>query len=241
MSTLTVLTQNVWGGFPRWRERSCLLRDRIARLYPEIIGLQEVHGGAGESQAHLIAPAGYRVFFVPARRYGVAAEGIALLVRNDARAHEAHALTLDPSDRFEGRNQRMVLAVTIDRPEGPIDVFVTHLSLSRRARTRTAAELLEFVERVHEQSRSVASVLCGDLNADPDEPAVELLERHWTDAWRAVRGAARGGTWPAILPFRRLDYVFTRGAIGVAACERVPYSGSDHLGVLATLRVGESS
>lgn len=237
MSALTVLTQNVWGGFPRWRERSRLLRERIAALQPEVVGLQEVHKENGHTQADEIAPEGYRVFFAAGRKYGEASEGIALLVHCDAQAHEPCALTLDPSDRFEGQNQRMVLAVTIERPEGPIDVFVTHLSLSRRARTRTAAELVAFVERVHNDSHSVASVLCGDLNADPREPAVELLEQQWTDAWRAARGGARGGTWPAMLPFRRLDYVFTRGAIAVAGCKRVPYSGSDHLGVLARLQV----
>lgn len=240
MSTLTVLTQNIWGGFPRWQHRMPLLRDRLAALLPEVVGLQEVHTEDGRSQAHEIAPKGYRVYFAPGRRYGLAAEGIALLVRGDARAHEPRALTLDSSDRFEGRNQRVVLAITIDHREGPIDVFVTHLSLSRTARTRTAAELIEFVDEVHTATRSIASVVMGDLNAEPSEPAVELLQTKLTDAWRATRGEQRGGTWPAVLPFRRLDYVFTRGAVKVEGCKRIPYSGSDHLGLLARLSAGRA-
>lgn len=240
MSVLTVLTQNIWGGFPRWNERALLLAERIDKLRPEVVGLQEVHGVGAATQAHeLVAKLdGYRVHFAPGRRREAADEGIALLLRSDARAHAPFLLTLDSTDRFDGQNQRVALAVTLDHPEGPVDIFVTHLSLSRDARTRTANELLEFIDRVHLESKSVGAVLCGDLNADPQEPAVALLESRLTDVWRKTHGKDRGGTWPAVFPFRRLDYVFTRGAIVAEECDRVPYSGSDHLGVLARLRVG---
>jgi endonuclease/exonuclease/phosphatase family metal-dependent hydrolase len=244
MSTLTVLTQNIWGGFPRWRERCELLADRLAKLAPEVACMQEVHGTADDSQAHEIAErvGGYTVHFAPARTYEDRAEGLALLVRHDANVHDPLALTLDPSDRFEGRNQRMVLAATIDHPEGPVDVFVTHLSLSRHARTRTAAELLTFVRELHERTGSIAAVVGGDLNADPTEEAVEVLEAQLTDAWRAAHGTDRGGTWPAIFPFRRIDYVFVRGdAASVESCRRVPYSGSDHLGLMARIRLVHAS
>lgn len=243
MSTLTVLTQNIWGGFPRWRERCELLADRIAALAPEVVGLQEVHGTVDDSQAHELADRinGYTVHFAAARTYGERAEGLALLVRHDAQPHDPLALTLDPSDRFEGTNQRMVLAATVDHPEGPVDVFVTHLSLSRRARTRTAAELIDFVNDMQQKTGSIAAVLAADLNADPREDAVELIESQWTDAWRVTRGRELGGTWPAILPFRRLDYVFVRGDARVETCRRIPYSGSDHLGLLARIRLVRAS
>jgi endonuclease/exonuclease/phosphatase family metal-dependent hydrolase len=238
-----VLTQNIWGGFSRWRERCELLADRIAALAPEVVGLQEVHGTADDSQAHELAERvnGYTVHFAPARTYDDRSEGIALLVRHDATAHDPLALTLDPSDPYEGSNQRVVLAATIDHPEGPVDVFVTHLSLSRRARTRTASELIDFVNEVQQKSGSIAAVLAADLNADPREHAVELLESQWTDAWRVTRGRELGGTWPAILPFRRLDYVFVRGHARVENCRRIPYSGSDHLGLLARVRLVRAS
>lgn len=244
MSTLSVLTQNIWGGFPRWRERRELLADRIAALAPEVIGLQEVHGTAEDSQAHELADRinGYTVHFAPGRTYGDRAEGVALLVRHDVRPHDPLALTLDPSDRFEGRNQRLVLAATLDHAEGPVDLFCTHLSLSRKARTRTAAELLGFVRDLQQRTGSIASVLVGDLNADPREEAVELIESDMTDAWRAARGRKLGGTWPAIMPFRRLDYVFVRGdGARVEHCRRIPYSGSDHLGLLARIKLVQAS
>ena len=234
---LTVYTQNIWGGFPRWPHRAPLLRDRILALQPDVVGLQEVHQTGERGQAHELAPDGYRVYFAAGRKYGDSAEGVALLARRDAHSHDPLSLTLDPSDRFEGRNQRVVLAITIQHDDRPIDVFCTHLSLSRVARTRTAAELLAFVDDVHQTTKSVASIVVGDLNADPSEPAVALLESKLTDAWRARRENERGGTWPAIAPFRRLDYVFVRGALEVDGCRRIPYSGSDHLGVLLRARM----
>lgn len=230
---IAVLTQNIWGGFPRWSHRAPLLRDRIATLTPDVVALQEVHQRGDRGQAHEIAPDGYRVFFAAGRSYDGGSEGVALLVRGDARPHDPLSLTLDPSDRFEGRNQRVVLAVTIEHNGAPIDVLCTHMSLSRVARTRTAAELVAFVDDVQQRTKSVASIVMGDLNAEPSEPAVALLEAKLTDAWRARRGSERGGTWPAVMPFRRLDYVFVRG-MNVEACRRIPYSGSDHLGVLVT-------
>src|SRR4051812_1587996 len=41
--SLIVLTQNIWGGAPLWKFRCRSLARRIARLRPDIIGLQEVH------------------------------------------------------------------------------------------------------------------------------------------------------------------------------------------------------
>jgi endonuclease/exonuclease/phosphatase family metal-dependent hydrolase len=243
VSRLTVLTQNLWGAFPKRDERLATFAERLAALRPEVVALQEVHAeGPSRTQAHELAAKvqGYRTFFAPARmRTDGTAEGIAILARHDARAHAPRALTLDPSDRFEGENQRIVLAVTLEHPEGPIDVFATHLSLSRRARTRTARELLDFVAEVRAASESIAAVLLGDLNATEGEPAVAQIEAEWIDVWRAAHGSARGGTWPAFLPLRRIDYVFAQPGerLRVERCERLPYAGSDHLGVLAELSV----
>jgi endonuclease/exonuclease/phosphatase family metal-dependent hydrolase len=77
----------------------------------------------------------------------------------------------------------------------------------------------------------------GDLNAEPDDPTIAALQGGWLDAWACAHGAgSRGGTWPAIAPYRRIDYVFTQpmDRWAVRACRRV-VTASDHLGVLAQL------
>jgi endonuclease/exonuclease/phosphatase family metal-dependent hydrolase len=251
-ASLTVLTQNIWGGVPGWQRRKRLLARQIARHAPDVIGLQEVHApppALGGSQAEELATllGGYHTYFTPARRkLSGASEGVALLCKGTMREHAVHALTLDTADRFDRSNQRVVLCATIDVGPTSVDVFVTHLSLSPRARARTVRELLAFAEQERRRSGSAAAVLLGDFNAHSSEECIAEIERAsghgrpWCDAWKTVRGeGVRGGTWPAILPLRRLDYVFVEPSRRwtVARCNRLPFAGSDHLGVLARLHL----
>jgi endonuclease/exonuclease/phosphatase family metal-dependent hydrolase len=246
---LVVLTQNAWGGVPFAATRLRWLAERIRELRPDVIGLQEIHApdatGAG-SQAHAVAGLvpGYHVRFAPARVAGGPCEGVALLCREEPREYAVHALTLDRRDWLERPHQRVVLHARLPRPADPLDVFVTHLSLSRSARARTLPELRAFIAR--RRHPGGAALLLGDFNASPDEPALADLAGSggdadgWVDAWlQAHPSGARGGTWPALLLLRRIDYVFVSppGAWQVKSCDRVAGTGSDHLGVVTRLRL----
>jgi endonuclease/exonuclease/phosphatase family metal-dependent hydrolase len=246
------MTQNAFGGGPRWDIRRQLLARRIARVAPDVVGLQEIHASdtsGARSQAHELASlvGGYHVDFAPARVAPTGAcEGVALLCRDEFRERFVEALTLDPADFFDRAGQRVVLGATIDFAEGPIDVFVTHLSLSRRARERTVRELLAFTARERARSKSLGALLVGDLNALPEEDAIAALARcpasqggPWRDAWTRDATRGRGATWPSIVPFRRLDYVFVQpeSTWDVRAAELEPVSGSDHRGVVVKARV----
>jgi endonuclease/exonuclease/phosphatase family metal-dependent hydrolase len=244
---LVVMTQNVWGAAPFREARLRWLVERLRELRPDVIGLQEVHApdatGAG-SQAHLIAGLvrGYHVRFAPARlTAGGPCEGVALLCREEPSEHSGCPLMLDRRDWLEGPHQRVVLHARLARPSGLLDVFVTHLSLSRAARARTVPELRAFIAR--RRFPDGAALLLGDFNAPPGEPALAGLSDSdpggWVDAWRQAHPSGRGCTWPALLPLRRLDYVFASppGAWEVKSCDRVAGTGSDHLGVVARLRL----
>jgi endonuclease/exonuclease/phosphatase family metal-dependent hydrolase len=248
---LVVLTQNVWGHVAAWPARRDLLARRIRETHPHVVGLQEIHApdtsGAG-SQAHELAEVlgCYETFFAPGRVVSTGAcEGVALLCRCDVKEHAIEALTLDRDDPWEGDSQRIVLCATLDLPVGPVDVLVTHLSLSERARRRTITELLAFATSHQRRSASLGAVLMGDLNAEPGETGIGAIGAGdapggpWIDAWTRVNGGSRGGTWPMVLPFRRIDYVFARpaSAWSIETCERLPFAGSDHLGLVARLRV----
>ncbi|AKT42026.1 endonuclease/exonuclease/phosphatase family protein [Chondromyces crocatus] len=252
---LLVLTQNLWGGAAAWPERRNLLARALDHLRPDVIGLQEVRAPAEghheTSQAHELAAlvGGYTAHFAHARPLGPAScEGIALLCARDVDEHAVEALSLDPHDHLEAGNRRVVLCSRVEHQGHRVDVFVTHLSLSARARARTLQELGAFVRAERTRSRSTGAILLGDFNAPPHEETICALEREthgaWIDTWKATHGPlARGGTWPAILPFRRIDYVFCQPATAwtVAACHRLPFAGSDHLGVLTRLRFAEDS
>jgi endonuclease/exonuclease/phosphatase family metal-dependent hydrolase len=246
---LVVVTQNAWGAAPLWGHRRGRLARAIAEARPDVVGLQEIHAKSTDqdgdgSQAHQIAAqAGdYRAFFAPGRaKPSGGAEGVALLVRGDVEVldHETLPLSLDARDPLEGKNQRVVLRARVRRGGTIAQVLVTHLSLSKRARERTLPEIVAFAAEAERRSGSPGAVLMGDFNATPGEPSLAALDGAWVDAWRQTNPDAPGGTWPAVAPFRRLDYVFVRLGEGwdIAGCTRMAVAGSDHVGLCARIRL----
>jgi len=245
--TILVLTQNLWGGAPLWAIRRRALARRIALLRPDIVGLQEVHapdpGGAGSQAQELCGlVGGYHATFAPGRvTPSGRCEGVAILSRHAIADRAVVALSRDGGDLLDRCGPRVVLRATVDLPDGPVDAVVTHLSISRRARIRTVHELLGFVGLGRSRSPGLGAVLMGDLNAPPGEETIAALEGGgWLDAWKSANGPRRrGGTWPAIAPSRRIDYILVRPPAKwrVLGCRREPASGSDHRGVVASLGV----
>lgn len=247
MQALSILTQNVWGGGPGWRLRRPLIEVQLGALAPDVVALQEVVAPRVDapSQAHELADAlarrglRYHVDFAPGRVWEDGrCEGVAILCREGIRERSVASLSLDLDDRWERQSQRVVLCAMLDLPVGPVDVFATHLSLSRAARARTMNEVLAFTRRERGRSKSRAAILLGDLNASANEEAIVNLRREWTDlaSLRGGRGSIDLPTWPALCPLRRLDYAFVQpaNAFRVVAWRR-HLSGSDHLGVSARL------
>lgn len=243
-NALVVLTQNAWGAAPLWTRRRERLARCIADIEPDVVGLQEIHAPTtrgDESQAHELAEeiGGYQVLFAPGRvTSSGSCEGVALLVRAglEIAEHAVWKLSVDASDALDAPHQRVVLRAAVRQGAKLVDVFVTHLSLSKRARDRTIAELVIFASEERRASRSAAAVLLGDLNATPHEPALAQLDAAgWVDTWDRANPEGSGATWPAAVPFRRLDYVWAQLGAGfrVAECRRTPVAGSDHVGLWA--------
>ena len=96
-------------------------------------------------------------------------------------------------------------------------------------RDAAAAQLLDNVEG--------PTVVMGDLNTDPEDPAYATLAAQLSDVWVEV-GQGAGATLPADAPVRRIDYVFSSGLTATAAALVDGSDGaqhlSDHLGVQAT-------
>lgn len=242
---LVVLTQNAWGGAPLWTRRRERLARAISDVEPDVVALQEIHAPSTlgtEGQAHEIAEllGGYQVAFAPGRiAASGACEGVALLVRNGIEIEDQSSLRLstDAGDTLDAPHPRVVLCATLAtrRAGARIDVMVTHLSLSKRARERTMRELVIFATETRKCSKSAGAVLAGDFNASPTEPALDHLENEggWSDAWDLANPNGSGATWPAAVAFRRLDYVWVQLGSGwrVAECKRMPIAGSDHVGL----------
>jgi endonuclease/exonuclease/phosphatase family metal-dependent hydrolase len=134
-----------------------------------------------------------------------------------------------------------------DRRSGQVfHVFNTHFDHVGEISRQESARLL--VQKVGEIAGPLAPVvLTGDFNATPDSEPIGILmgEGGFSDARARSQTAPRGpdSTWNAfraIVPGRRIDFVFVRGGIDVRSHEIVDrtFDGrfpSDHFPVVAEL------
>jgi endonuclease/exonuclease/phosphatase family metal-dependent hydrolase len=240
----------------RWRERRPLVESELRRLGPDVMGLQEVDRSTDQDRA-LAAAAGpaldyhvYRASDTVRARYPRAWDGVVLLVRRSAgaiRFHHVRRLT----------HLRVVQAIGIVRPDGrTLTVANTHLHhpdgpKGYVPRLRQAKAVLDFLNELPDAD---ATVLGGDLNGQPDEPALlHLFDAGFRSAMREA-GVGDVGTFGSGLiaptvyrgPRFCIDYLLVRGAASVRQA-RLAFDQpspddpglypSDHLGLVADLEL----
>jgi endonuclease/exonuclease/phosphatase family metal-dependent hydrolase len=240
----------------RWKERRPLVEAGLRALAPDVIGLQEVNRSIDQDRALATSAEpdlDYEVFRASntiRTRYPRHWDGVVVLIRRSAgrvRFHEVRRLT----------HLRVVQALGVTLPDGTtLTVVNTHLHHpdgppGHVARLRQARAILAFLDDL---PASDASVLVGDLNGTPDEPALAaLFAAGFRSAMREV-GKGDPGTFPSGLiaptiyrgPRFCIDYVLMRGAARVvdarlafdqpSAVDPGLYP-SDHLGLVADLEL----
>jgi endonuclease/exonuclease/phosphatase family metal-dependent hydrolase len=248
---LRVATLNIRNLADRWDERLPLLLADMAALQPDLLGLQEVVYPL--QQDRLIGAAGARRYETYRGWAGRPEYGNSVLVAEDVAAAQPERLDL-------GLN-RSALRTVVSTPESRLLIVVTHLhhvTADEAERDDQVRQLLDWIGRGSAAS-SDAQIVVGDFNAEPDEPAsARMREAGFRSAYAEANGADPDVTWPSGLqapgmdtdgPPGCLDYIWIRGAVGVAAARLVfdrPAVGdptlypSDHLGLTAELQVGSS-
>jgi endonuclease/exonuclease/phosphatase family metal-dependent hydrolase len=104
-------------------------------------------------------------------------------------------------------------------------------------------ERLRHVEEIASRLRGAdaPTVLAGDVNERPGEPAWSALTVRWRDGY-AVAPSGDGNTYSARQPTKRIDGVFADPSVEVLSCGVPDVDGlgraSDHRPVLALLRLG---
>lgn len=266
---LRVVTFNLLHGGPAsgWfhdghalERRLELTAEGLRALDADVVGLQEASSGLrrGVVAERLARRLGLHPVYAPAfgggpvSRLAAAvinfAEGPALLSRFPVVAWEA--LALPRCGRWY--EPRVLLAVTLATPWGPLPAFSTHTAGDPCQTTRVA-------ELVAARRGAWPGVLTGDFNAMEDSAAIQALTRAgFVDAFRAANPGAPGFTvWqPVTAPDRRarrrVDYVFLvpgRSRPGRVLASRLVLDAptalgdgrvlwpSDHYGVLAEVEV----
>jgi endonuclease/exonuclease/phosphatase family metal-dependent hydrolase len=225
------MTWNVHGlvGADRRRdpERIALV---IREVRPDVAGLQEVAApvdpsGAVDPGTALGRLTGLSSAFGPTLHRAGWAFGNAILSRLPIEATRTYDLSVP------GREPRGCLRADVIAPGGRIHFFAAHLGLHWRERRRQAAQLLS-ADILRDAALAHPLLLVGDFNAWSNGSAVpRWLRRQLVDC--ALAAGREEPTFPAALPFLRLDRAYVDGAVEVRACEVIRTAlargASDHL------------
>ncbi|WPZ35614.1 endonuclease/exonuclease/phosphatase family protein [Thalassobaculum sp. OXR-137] len=229
---MRLLTWNTWKNSPPYRDRLAALAQAAAEVRPDIVLLQEAFVGGGEDTAAFLASSlDLQCLAAPARpkprkHDGTMVDstnGLAILSRQEPSEHRVIALPPHPDDpdriaqiaRFEG--------FTV------VNLHLTHLVDGDVLRRDQIHHLLEQLDP------KAPTILGGDLNAEPGDPALAAL---LTAGFRDLAADRPQDT----VPGRRIDFLMIRalpmtsattGLIGAAPVKGV--AGSDHMGVFASL------
>jgi len=224
----------------------------VAACAPDVVALQEVDSRLGRRSGWVDQPAwlgrrlGMAVAFGPTIDLAPAAPG------GPRRRYGSAVLSPWPLRWWRnpplpnpvGGEARRYVEAELDVGGVAVRVLATHLqhdaAEGRRAQLRHLARVASGVAAGVAATGPARAghgrpvVLLGDLNATPDAPELQELERVLVDAW-SVAGAGDRRTFPARRPRMAIDHVFTSPDVGVEAVTVVRSDASDHRPLVADL------
>lgn len=257
------MTWNVWWRFgDGWRARQSGLLDELARLQPDLVGLQECWGVDGTSQAHALAgPLGLHAAYaapslppvpVPPEQpdqCGVTL-GVGLLSRWPIIATAEHRLPARQRDVAP-----VALVATVASPIGDLDVVVSCVEWEPAYVDDHVAQTAALAGLVRGRPVQRPVVLAADLNAAAGGPELAPLLAVLHDVWPLGGGDPQAATLSSANPFapraavkqldRRIDHLLVRPGggrplvvhdVALAGVDGDPLP-SDHYAVVADVRL----
>jgi endonuclease/exonuclease/phosphatase family metal-dependent hydrolase len=223
---LRVATYNVRG----FRDGLDGVVEAVGRLSPDVLLLQE--SGPRRKLRAFASATGMDAVGDPWSPFRRRVKN-AVLVRPPWRVVQQRLHRFDGSARFYPRG---ALVAQVGRSGRRIWAISMHLGLKGAERIAHVRELTDLCAGLP----GAPIVMGGDMNATPDQRAVEwLAERYW-DVWSSA-GEGDGPTFPATDPTARIDYLFASAGLAVEAAGvgKAP-DASDHLPLVAELRIEDA-
>lgn len=214
--------------------------ERIAKVIlsakPAIVALQEVDRKAARTRgvdqaAELARLTKMKFVFGPNIKLGDGDYGNAVLSRFPLELRKNHKLP-----NIDKGEQRGVLEVMIQTPDGPVRMFATHFDHRRPPEERMASA--KFVNELFKQEPRLPTLLAGDLNATPKSGPLKTLSSRWKLADAVVKGDHP--TVPVKDPKRQIDFVLSAPSTRARVVETKVLSeavASDHRPVLAVVEL----
>ena len=249
MDPLHVATLNLRNLADRWDERLPLLLADMAALQPDLMGLQEVVYPL--QQDRLLGAAGAAEYHAFRGWAGRPEYGNSILVREPLAAGASERVDL-------GRNRSATRVPLLLPGGGRLGFVVTHLHHEvpdAAIRAEQAAAVIDWLDG--RGADADATIVVGDFNADPAEPAyARMVAAGFRSAYAEANGAEPAVTWPSGLQGPAidddgdpgcLDYIWVRGAVRVVSARLVfdrpavddpGLYPSDHFGIAAHVEIG---
>lgn len=218
LPALHVTTFNIHKGFSQFNRRMMVheLRERLRRLNPDIIFLQEVQGlHLGHADRHHDWPEEPQHEFLAAETWQASAYGRNMIYDH---GHHGNAI-LSRFPILNSHNQdvthlqfekRGLLHCQIQLPEGPAAHCVcVHLSLFGRSRRRQLLALSDYLDST--ANLAAPLIIAGDFNDWSNTAGREMaLRMGLTEVFSCPRGVPVR-SFPAAMPMFRLDRIYVRG------------------------------
>lgn len=242
---MRVLTLNTWQERGPWRDRWDLIFKGLRAYDADIVGLQEVFNMDWAQTVR--ERSGYPYLAVSGEH-----SGLIFLSKFKPVAQACLVMkTKSPTEDY----QRYAFYVRVAHGGKELALFNTHLSWRADEDAIRMKQTLELEAFVAEKAGALPSAIMGDFNGAADTPAVAHLRevRKWVDTFEDQNPGVPGLTWDYRNPYaeaerakmaeRRIDFIFTREAIGPfekIRSSRVVFNQpsaagvwpSDHFGVL---------
>ncbi|MGH2513804.1 MAG: endonuclease/exonuclease/phosphatase family protein [Candidatus Limnocylindrales bacterium] len=247
---LDVATINIRNIADRWPERLPLLLSDMAALQPDLLGVQECVFVV--NQDRLLGAAGAGHYEVLRGWAGRPEYGNSILVKAPL------AATGSPERLDLGLNRCALRVPIIDAGRASIAMVVTHLHHPPADEAARADQAKALVTWLGERPSPGGTIVVGDFNAEPVEPAyMVMVEAGFRSAHAEANGAEPPVTWPSGIQAPGmdmdgepgcLDYIWLSGPLRATACRLVfdrPAAGdptlypSDHLGLAARIELGD--
>jgi endonuclease/exonuclease/phosphatase family metal-dependent hydrolase len=245
---LRIATLNLAQNQKCWDARRQLIAAQLRELNPDTFALNEIHlptqTGRWLQQAAKLSGIGYTLLQQSKAGADSRTQAVGLLTR----------LPLVETANLDYQSYNCVaLAARFEIAGRLLDIYATHLIAARvedSARQYQVAQLLDWIRTRDEADYSV---VCGDFNAAPDQPSIQLMSETYRatqtqpTAFTPLRqpgGEPSHPEWPRF--DRCIDYIWVSQAIKVLAsglCFNQPTKDnpelwpSDHAGVWADVEL----
>jgi len=223
-----------------WDKRLLAIRNELATLDADIIGLQEVVQ-IKPTSAMGDAEASTEFGFDQARAIAEGFDYATCFGRNVESPYPMGNAILSrwpilrtlvfPLPRVETDEHRSLLFAEIQSPYGAVPVFCTHLNWKLdegHVREVQVRYITDQIRGLVAPNQGFPPILMGDFNAEPDSDEIRFLRGrtslgstsvYFADAFAVAGDASAGATFVRSNPFaavarepdRRIDYIFVRG------------------------------